>query len=63
MTNKGVRNAEADPDLQIREGGGHPDSKIRRGPGLKNFFQLFGPQFGLKIRGAPPGGPPLDLPL
>ena len=34
----------ADPDLQIRGGGGgpgHPDSEIRRGAGLKNIF--FGP--------------------
>ena len=30
----------------------------------KNFLRLFGPQFGLKIRGAGPGpAPPLDPPL
>ena len=41
----------ADPDLEI--GGGH---------GLpKNFFQPFGPQFGLEIKGG--GVPPLDQPL
>ena len=45
----------ADPDLQIREGegGGHPYPEIKGEPGLKYFFfRLFGPQFGLKIRGA-----------
>ena len=58
----------ADPDLQIRVGGGggggHPDPEIG-GPGLKKFFPLFGPQFGLKIRGdpAPPRAPSLDPPL
>ena len=43
----------ADPDLQIRGGGGeggaggHPDPDIREGGGLqKTFFR-----FGLKIRG------------
>ena len=39
-------------------GVGHPETEIReagrRSP--KNFFRPFGPQFGLKIRGAP--GPP-----
>ena len=54
----------ADPDLQIRGGGGgvggsHPDSEIRGRGGLKNFF--FGsswPHFGLIIRGDPaPRGP------
>ena len=31
----------ADPDLQIREGPGHPDPEIRRGAGLqKNFSAL-----------------------
>ena len=45
----------ADPDLQIKGGGGHPDPEIRGGPGLqKNFFRPFGPQFGLKIRGPDP---------
>ena len=40
-----------------------PDSEIRGGPGLQNFF--FGP-FGLKIRGGggrAPQAPPLDTPL
>ena len=47
-----------DPDIQIEAGGGggggsHPDPEIRRRPGLqKIFFRPFGPQFGLKIRGA-----------
>ena len=31
--------------------GGHPDSEIRTGPSLINFFWPFGPQFVLKIRG------------
>ena len=35
-------------------GGGHPNPEIRRrGPVSKTFF--FGPQFGLKIKGRPPG--------
>ena len=48
----------ADRDLQIRGRGGHPDPEIRGGGGglKKNLFRPFGPQFGLKIRGA--GGPP-----
>ena len=30
----------------------------------KNFFRLFGPQFGLKLGGTrPPRAPPLDPPL
>ena len=43
-----------DTDLEIRGGGGdHPDPPLDKGgPGSpKNFFPLFGPQFGLKIRG------------
>ena len=44
----------ADSDLQIREGGGHPDPKMKRG-------RPFGPQFGLKIMGAPPLVPPLQV--
>ena len=41
------------PDLQIRwgGGGGHPDPEIRGGRSQKTFFQPFGLQFGLKIRG------------
>ena len=64
-----------DPDLQIKRGPGHPDRDTspplppltyrERGSGLnKTFFRLFGPQFGLKIRGAQaPRAPPLDTPL
>ena len=57
----------ADPDLQIRGGGGwgsHPDLQIRGGwgshpdPEIRGSFE---PQFGLKIRGA--WAPPLDLPM
>ena len=38
-----------DPDLQIREGGSHPEPEI--GGVSKNCFRPFRPQFGLKIRG------------
>jgi len=48
-----------DPDLQIRGWGGYPHPEIRGAHLKKNFFQPFGPQFGLKI-GA---GGHLDLPL
>ena len=55
----------ADPDLQIRGGGGgHLDPEVRGSPGLKKIiFRPFGPQFGLKVRGAGPLAPPLDQPL
>ena len=50
--------SELDPDLDIRGGGAgergnsHPDPNIRAGGQTqKKFFQPFGPQFGLKIRG------------
>ena len=52
-----------DPDLEIREGGRHPDPEVRGGGwSPKNIFQTFQPQFGLKIRGglAPPMDPPLQ---
>ena len=43
-------------------GPGHPDPEIRgERSQKKNFFQPFGPQFGLKMRGAPPLDPPLHL--
>ena len=61
-----------DPNLQMGWGGGgegsggHPDPEKMgsRSPKLFffNFFSTLGPQFGLKIRGARWGGPPLDLP-
>ena len=42
----------ADPHLQIRGRGGHPDPEIREGAASKkNFFWPFGPHFSLKIRG------------
>ena len=52
-----------------KEGGGgdgepdHPDPDIKWGGGSlqKNFFRPFGPEIGLKIRGA--RAPPLDPPL
>ena len=49
----------AEPDRQIKGGGGHPDPEIKGGgaPGLpKNCFRPFGPQFGLKISGGGGGG-------
>ena len=57
----------ADPDLQIREGPGHPDHEISRGGRggwrcPKNFFQSFVQQFSVTIRGRG-RAPPLDLPL
>ena len=43
-------------------GPGHPDPEIKWGGGggavSKNFFRLFGPQFGLKIRAPPPAPSP-----
>ena len=60
----------ADPELQIRGGGGgHPDPEIRRSPVSKHFFfRLFGARFWLKIRGGGvgsrvPRAPQLDPPL
>ena len=54
-----------DPDLEIGgEGGGHPDPLKKGGGGggglQKIFYRPFGPQFGLKIRGACPLAPPPD---
>ena len=49
-------NLVPDPDLQGEGGGGRFGLK-------KIFFQAFGPQFGLKIRGEGGGGPPRDSPL
>ena len=44
-------------DPEIKAGGGEAVSK-------NNFFRVFGPQFGLKIRGGgPPWAPPRDPPL
>ena len=58
-----MSNAVADPDLQMGVGGrGHPDPEIGGGSLKRIFSLLFGPQFGLKIRGrggqAPPGPSP-----
>ena len=52
--------AVADPDLQIRGGGGHPDPEIRGGGLKKNFFDPSGLRFGPKITGRP--GPPRPFP-
>ena len=51
--------AFADPNLQIRGGGGgHPDSEIREmGRSKKKFSRPFGPQFGPKARGTGHPGP------
>ena len=54
----GTHKPVADPDLQIRRGGGgHPDPEIRGSPVSKNFFRPFGRPFGRKIRGPGPPGP------
>ena len=49
---------------------GHPDPEKKSGGGeggsQKKFYQPFGPQYGLKIRGwggRSPWNPPMDLPL
>ena len=45
-------------------GFGHPDPEIREGGGRSqiNFFQPFGPQFGLKNKGVPAPPPPAPFP-
>ena len=50
------QNSVADPDLQIRgRGRGHPDPETRGIPILVPVpVPVFGPQFGLKIRGLGP---------
>ena len=48
----------ADPDLQIRRGGGgggHPDTEIRRG-GLQNFFSVLRASFSSRNKGKEGGG-------
>ena len=57
-----VRSSRSRPS--DKEGGGHPGREIRGRDGVqRNFFRLFGPQFGLKIGGADPLAPTLDPPL
>ena len=63
----------ADPDLEIRGGGGghpdpairgggggHPDPEIRKGAGLKKFFSVLRASVWSQIRGSPSLDPPLD---
>ena len=51
----------ADSDLQIREGGSHPDPNMKGLRSPKNFFRPFGSQFGLKIMGYPPLVPAFQM--
>ena len=55
-----INSAVSDPDLEIKGAwSSRPfDSGGERSP--KNFFRLFGPQFGLKIRGRVSRAPPLS---
>ena len=53
--------AVADRDLQMREGGGHPDPK-GGGPVSKNFFSTFWASVWSKFKGRP-WVPSLDPPL
>ena len=54
----------ADPDLQIRGGGGHPDLEIRGRPGLKKIFSTLRASVWSKNKGGrTPRVPPLDPPL
>ena len=57
--------AMADPDLQIRGGGGHPDPEITGGGLQKDFFFALRASFWSKNKGGPgaPRTPPLDSPL
>ena len=61
----GAGSPGAGPDLEIRgPRSSRPLDKWRgRGGCPKKLFPLFGPQFGLKIGGPGPSGPPLDPPL
>ena len=54
-----------DPDLELREGGSHPDPEIGGGGVIsQKFFSRFRPQFGLQNKGGlGPQTPPLDPPL
>ena len=49
----------ADPDLQIRGGGGHPDPDIKGGRSQKNFFSALRTSVWSKNK----EGPSLDRPL
>ena len=49
----------ADPDLQIKGGGGggQPDPEIRGGPAAENFFSALWASFWSKKKGGAPGPP------
>ena len=52
-----------DPDIEISwqgEGVGQSSRPLDKGGAVSKFFR---PQFGLKIKGAGPPVPPMDLPL
>ena len=53
----------ADPDLQIREGPGHPDPEISGGRFQKNFFGPWGLRLVYELTGAGPPAPLLVPPL
>jgi len=59
----------ADPELQIREGPGHPDPEIIKGGGggLQKMFSALRASVWSNNKGegggGGKGGPPLDLPL
>ena len=47
-----------DPDLEIREGGSHPDPEIRGGAVIsQKHFSPFRPPFGFQNKGGGPGSP------
>ena len=49
-----------DPNLEISVGPGHPDLYKKKGGGGGLQTIVFGPQFGLKIRGRSPRASPPD---
>ena len=56
----------ADPDFQIRGGGGaagHPAPEIRGSPGAKKIFPALQASVRSKNKAAPASSPPLEPPL